>query len=72
MLKTSFRQEKNHEYLKKIEALDQSPEIELEHVDFTLRKKSKLDAVVDKSSLTRPSKRAQNAIKSAAAVAASS
>ena len=63
---------KDPEYLKKLKALRQSPEIEIKHIDFILRNESELDAITDKSRPKQPSKRARKAIKSAAAVAASS
>ena len=44
-------------------ALHQSPELELESLDFILRKESHLSAITDKSRPKRPSKRARNAIK---------
>ena len=56
----------------KLRALHQSSEIEMKHIDFSLRKESELDAITNKSLPKRPSKRARMAIKSAAAVAASS
>ena len=68
----SPRKKKDPEYLKKLKALHQSPEIEIKHIDFILRKESELDAITDKSRPKRPSKRDRKAIKNAAAVAASS
>ena len=68
----STRKQKDPDFLKKLKALHQSPEIEIKHIDFILRKESELDAIIDKSRPKRPSKRARKAIKSAAAVAASS
>ena len=68
----STRKQKDPDFLKKLKALHQSPEIEIKHIDFILRKESELDAITDKSRPKRPSKRARKAIKSAAAVAASS
>ena len=68
----STRKQKDPDFLKKLKALHQSPEIEIKHIDFILRKESKLDAITDRSRPKRPSKRARKAIKSAAAVAASS
>ena len=66
------RKKKDPEYLKKLKALHQSPEIEIKHIDFLLRNESELDAITDKSCPKQPSKRARKAIKKAAAVAASS
>ena len=66
------RKHKDPDFLKKLKALNQSPEIEIKHNDFILRNESELDAITDKSCPKRPSKRARKAIKSAAAVAASS
>ena len=68
----STRKQKDPDFLKKLKALHQSPEIEIKHIDFILRKESELDAITDKSRPKRPSKRARKAIKSAAADAASS
>ena len=68
----STRKQKDPDFLKKLKALHQSPEIEIKHIDFFLRKESELDAITDKSRPKRPSKRARKAIKSAAADAASS
>ena len=68
----STRKQKDPDFLKKLKALHQSPEIEIKHIDFILRKESELDAITDKSRPKQPSKRARKAIKSAAAVAASS
>ena len=68
----STRKQKDPDFLKKLKALHQSPEIEIKHIDFILRKESELDAITDRSRPKRPSKRARKAIKSAAAVAASS
>ena len=68
----STRKQKDPDFLKKLKALHQSPEIEIKHIDFILRKESELDAITDKSRPKRPSKRARKAIKNAAAVAASS
>ena len=66
----STRKQKDPDFLKGV--LHQSPEIEIKHIDFILRKESELDAITDKSRPKRPSKRARKAIKNAAAVAASS
>ena len=68
----STKKQKDPDFLKKLKALHQSPEIEIKHIDFILRKESELDAITDKSRPKRPSKRARKAIKNAAAVAASS
>ena len=68
----STRKQKDPDFLKKLKALHQSHEIEIKHIDFFLRKESELDAITDKSRPKRPSMRARKAIKSAAAVAASS
>ena len=68
----STRKQKDPDFLKNLKALHQSPEIEIKHIDFILSKESELDAITDKSRPKRPSKRARKAIKSAAAVAASS
>ena len=68
----STRKQKDPDFPKKLKALHQSTEIEIKHIDFILRKESELDAITDKSRPKRPSKRARKAIKSAAAVAASS
>ena len=68
----STRKHKDPDFLKKLKALHQSPEIEIKHIDFILRTESELDAITDKSRPKRPSKRARKAIKSAAAAAASS
>ena len=68
----STRKQKDTDFLKKLKALHQSPEIEIKHIDFILRNESELDAITDKSRPKRPSKRTRKAIKSAAAVAASS
>ena len=68
----STKKQKDSDFLKKLKALHQSPEIEIKHIDFILRKESELDAITDKSRPKRPSKRARKAIKNAAAVAASS
>ena len=68
----STRKQKDPDFLKKLKALHQSPEIEIKHIDFILRKESELDAITNRSRPKRPSKRARKAIKSAAAVAASS
>ena len=66
------RKKKDPEYLKKLKALHQSPGIELKHIAFLLRKERKLDTITDKSRPQRPSKHDRKAIKSEAAVAASS
>ena len=68
----STRKQKDPDFLKKLKALHQSPEIEIKHIDFILSKESELDAITDKSRPKRPSERARKAIKSAAAVASSS
>ena len=68
----SMRKQKDPDFLKKLKALHQSPEIEIKHIDFILRKESELDAITDKSRPKRPRKSARKAIKNAAAVAASS
>ena len=68
----STKKQKDPDFLKKLKALHQSPEIEIKHIFFILRKESELDAITDKSRPKRPSKRARKAIKNAAAVAASS
>ena len=68
----STRKQKDSDFLKKLKALHQSPEIELKHIDFILRKESELGTITDKSRPKRPSKRARKAIKNAAAAAASS
>ena len=68
----STRKQKDPDFLKKLEALHQSPEIELKHIDFLLRKESELNNITDKSRPKRPSKRARKAIQKAAAAASSS
>ena len=68
----STRKQKDPDFLKKLKALHQSPEIELKHIDFLLRKESELNNITDKSRPKRPSKRARKAIQKAAAAAPSS
>ena len=68
----STRKQKDPDFLKKLKALHQSPEIELKHIDFLLRKESELNSITDKSRPKRPSKRARKAIQKAAAAAPSS
>ena len=68
----STRKQKDSIFLKKLEALHQSPEVELKHIDFLLRKESELKSITDKSRPKRPSKRARKAIQNAAAAALSS
>ena len=65
----SLRKQHDQEFLKKLKALHQSPEIEIKHLDFLFRKESELDSIKDKSRPKRPSKRARKAIKRAAAAA---
>ena len=68
----STRKQKDPDFLKKLKALHQSPEIELKHIDFLLRKESELYTITDKSRPKRPSKRARKAIQKAATAAPSS
>ena len=68
----STRKQKDPDFLKKLKALHQSPEIELKHIDFLLRKESELNSITDESRPKRPSKRARKAIQKAAAAAPSS
>ena len=68
----STRKQKDPDFLKQLKALHQSPEIELKHIDFLLRKESELNSITDKSRPKRPSKRARKAIQKAAAAAPSS
>ena len=68
----STRKQKDPDFLKKLKALHQSPEIELKHIDFLLRKESELNSITDKSRPKRPSKRARKAIQKAVAAAPSS
>ena len=68
----STRKQKDPDFLKKPKALHQSPEIELKHIDFLLRKESELNTITYKSRPKRPSKRARKAIQKAAAAAPSS
>ena len=68
----STRKQKDPDFLKQLKAIRQSPEIELKHIDFLLRKESKLNNITDKSRPKRPSKRARKAIQKAAAAAPSS
>ena len=68
----STRKQKDPDFLKKLEALHQRPEIELKHIDFLLQKESELNNITDKSRPKRPSKRARTAIQKAAAAAPSS
>ena len=53
--------------LKQFKALHQSPELELKNLAFVLRKENHLSTITDKSRPKRPSKRARNAAKRAAA-----
>ena len=68
----STRKQKDPDFLKKLKALHQSPEIELNYIDFFKRKESKLNTIANKSRPKRPSKRARKAIQKAAAAAPSS
>ena len=68
----STRKQKDPDFLKKFKALHQSPEIELKHIDFLLRKESELNNITDESRPKRLSKRARKAIQKAAAAAPSS
>ena len=63
----SVKKPKVPEILKQFKALHQSPELELKNLDFVLRKENHLSAITDKSRPKRPSKRARNATKRAAA-----
>ena len=63
----SVKKRKDPEILKQFKALHQSPELELKNLDFVLRKENQLSAITDKSRPKRPSKRARNAVKRAAA-----
>ena len=63
----SVKKQKDPEILKQFKALHQSPELELKNLDFVLRKENHLSAITDKSRPKRPSKRARNATKRAAA-----
>ena len=65
----STRKQNDAKFLKNLKALHQSPGIELKHIDFLLRKESKLSSIADKSRPKRPSKRARKAIQKAAAAA---
>ena len=68
----STKKQKDPVFLKKLKALHQSPEVELKHFDFLLRKENELNSITDKSRPKRPSKRARKAIQKAAAAAPSS
>ena len=68
----STRKQKDPDFLKQLKAIHQSPEIELKHIDFLLRKESELNNITDKSRPKRPCKRARKAIQKAAAAASSS
>ena len=63
----SVKKQKDPEILKQFKALHQSPELELKNLDFVLRKENHLSTITDKSRPKRPSKRARNAAKRAAA-----
>ena len=63
----SPKKQKDADLLKKIKALHQSPELELKNLYFLLRKENALSSITDKSRPKRPSKRARNAAKRAAA-----
>ena len=63
----SVKKQKDPEILKQFKALHQSPELELKNLDFVLRKENDLSKITDKSRPKRPSKRARNAAKRAAA-----
>ena len=63
----SPKKQKDADLLKKFKALHQSPELELKNLYFLLRKENALSSITDKSRPKRPSKRARNAAKRAAA-----
>ena len=63
----SVKKQKDPEILKQFKALHQSPELELKNLVFVLRKENHLSTITDKSRPKRPSKRARNAAKRAAA-----
>ena len=63
----SVKKQKDPEIPKQFKALHQSPELELKNLDFVLRKENDLSKITDKSRPKRPSKRARNAAKRAAA-----
>ena len=63
----SVKKQKDPEILKQFKALHQSPELELKNLAFVLRKENHLSTITDKSRPKRPSKRARNAAKRAAA-----
>ena len=65
----STRKQKDPDFLKKLRALHQSPEIESKLINFLLRKESKLNSITDKSRPKRPTKRARKVIQKAAAAA---
>ena len=63
----SLKKQKDADLLKKFKALHQSPELELKNLYFLLRNENELSSITDKSRPKRPSKRARNAAKRAAA-----
>ena len=63
----SPKKQKDIEVLKNFKALHQSPELELKNLNFLLRKENNLSSIIQKSRTKRPSKRARNAAKKAAA-----
>ena len=63
----SVKKQKDPEILKQFKALHQSPELELKNLVFVLRKENHLSTITDKSRPKRPSRRARNAAKRAAA-----
>ena len=63
----SLKKQKDADLLKKFKALHQSPELELKNLYVLLRNENELSSITDKGRPKRPSKRARNAAKRAAA-----
>ena len=61
----SVRRQNNPDLLHQVEALHQSPEIELKNIDIIWRKESHLSSITAKSRPEWTSKRARNAQKKA-------
>ena len=59
----SVRRQNNPDFLNQLNALHQSPEIELKNIDFILRKENDLSSITANIRPQRPSKRARNAQK---------
>ena len=59
----SLRKQKDSDYLQRLKALHQSPDLELKHLNLVLKYENDLSQITARSRSKRPSKRARKAIK---------